>query len=88
MEILLTFPWPFLSFGNIPGPGKHGFSRSPINIDLFTPRLIVFYPCIVLSLRGRDGPNSTFLHIFGTITRKYLILTQVNKYPFFEKLVS
>ena len=36
-----------------------------INKDLFTPRLMVFYPGIVLSLRGWDDPNSTFLHIFG-----------------------
>ena len=61
-----------------------------INKNLFTPRLMVFYPYIVLSLRGRDDPNSTFLHIFRhfTITRKYLILTQVSKYVFFVKLVS
>ena len=39
-----------------------------INKDLFTPRLMVFYPCIALSLRGRDDPNSTFLFIYLFIT--------------------
>ena len=54
---------------------------------------MVFYPYIALSLRSRYDLNSTFLHIFGhkdifTITGKYLILTLVNKYVFFVKLVS
>ena len=29
---------------------------------------MVFCPCIVLSLRGRNDPNSTFLHILDTKT--------------------
>ena len=47
-----------------------------------------------ISLMGRDDPNSMFLPTnvwtqkHFTMTRKYLILTQVNKYAFFVKLVS
>ena len=55
-----------------------------INKDIFTPHLMVFYPCIVLSFKGRDDPNSTFLHMFGHNTKVFNINAS-KKVCFFRK---